>query len=173
MKKRSRILHTETRTSHCIAARLSLVNFKHCSGQKITISVACCVIKEDVIVFHFPGRKTRKIRLDSNYFCRHTVFENHRKSLIQHCERSELRLHFEWTKSLLKSTKYDQFWRVFENLKLAVKQCYHTGQISRTKIGVKCRNSNATFWVIFKQCGAEEPPKETEKIASSKSFLTK
>ena len=28
----------------------------------------------------------------------HTMFENHRKSLIQHCERSELRLHFEWTK---------------------------------------------------------------------------
>ena len=28
----------------------------------------------------------------------HTVFENHRKSLIQQCERSELRLHFEWTK---------------------------------------------------------------------------
>ena len=27
-----------------------------------------------------------------------TVFKNHRKSLIQHCERSELRLHFEWTK---------------------------------------------------------------------------
>ena len=27
-----------------------------------------------------------------------TVFENHRKSFIQHCERSELRLHFEWTK---------------------------------------------------------------------------
>ena len=27
-----------------------------------------------------------------------TVFENHRKSSIQHCERSELRLHFEWTK---------------------------------------------------------------------------
>ena len=27
-----------------------------------------------------------------------TVFENHSKSRIQHCERSELRLHFEWTK---------------------------------------------------------------------------
>ena len=27
-----------------------------------------------------------------------TVFENHRKSLIQPCERSELRLHFEGTK---------------------------------------------------------------------------
>ena len=110
MKKRSRILHTETRTSHCIAPRLSLVNFKHCSGQKITISVPCCVIKEDVIVFHFPGRKTRKIRLDSNYFCRHTVFENHRKSLIQHCERSELRLHFEWTKSWLEMPKIVHFW---------------------------------------------------------------
>ena len=30
------------------------------------------------------------------YIC--TVFENHSKSIIQHCERSELRLHFEWTK---------------------------------------------------------------------------
>ena len=27
-----------------------------------------------------------------------TVFENHRKSLIQHCKRSKLHLHFEWTK---------------------------------------------------------------------------
>ena len=27
-----------------------------------------------------------------------TVFENHRKSLIQHCVRSEVGLHFEWTK---------------------------------------------------------------------------
>ena len=28
----------------------------------------------------------------------YTVFENHKKSLIQHCERSELCLRFEWTK---------------------------------------------------------------------------
>ena len=27
-----------------------------------------------------------------------TVFENHRKSLIQHCEQSKLRLHSDWTK---------------------------------------------------------------------------
>ena len=26
------------------------------------------------------------------------MFENHRKSLTQTCERSELRLHIEWTK---------------------------------------------------------------------------
>ena len=83
-----------------------------------------------------------------------TMFENHRKSLIQHCELSELRSHFEWTKvkdvgvqrlasesssgasyvhilsgqKFIKNTKNGQFWRVFENLKLAVKQCYQTGQ---------------------------------------------
>ena len=34
----------------------------------------------------------------SNNITPTTVFENHRKSLIQDCERSELRLHFEWTK---------------------------------------------------------------------------
>ena len=34
---------------------------------------------------------------DYNYGV-HTVFENLRKSLIQHFERSELRLHSEWTK---------------------------------------------------------------------------
>ena len=36
-------------------------------------------------------------KIEENCQC-YTVFENHRKSLIQHCERSELRLHFEWTK---------------------------------------------------------------------------
>ena len=55
------------------------------------------------------------------------MFENHRKSLIQHCERSELCLHFEWTK-VNQNAKNGQFWRVFEKLKLAVKQCYQTGR---------------------------------------------
>ena len=36
----------------------------------------------------------------------YTVFENHRKSLIQHCERSELRLHFERTKVNKKCQKW-------------------------------------------------------------------
>ena len=52
-----------------------------------------------------------------------TVFKIHKKSLIQHCERSELRLHFEWTK-VIKNAKNGQCWRVFEILKLSVKQCY-------------------------------------------------
>ena len=29
---------------------------------------------------------------------------------------------------LIKNAKNGSFWRVFENLKLAVKQCYQTGQ---------------------------------------------
>ena len=50
-----------------------------------------------------------------------TVFENHRKSLIQHCERSELHLHFEWI-------KVNQKCQYFKNLNLVVEQCYQTGQ---------------------------------------------
>ena len=44
-----------------------------------------------------------------------TVIENHRKSLLQHCERSELRLHFEWTKIYKKMmnflTKTHDVWK--------------------------------------------------------------
>ena len=43
-----------------------------------------------------------------------TVFENHRKSLIQHCERSELRLHLEWLK-LIKNAKNCQFGEFLKN----------------------------------------------------------
>ena len=35
-----------------------------------------------------------------------TVFENHRKSLTQDCERSELLLHFEWSKVTSKCQKW-------------------------------------------------------------------
>ena len=35
---------------------------------------------------------------DKSFLISYTVFENHRKSLIQHFERSELCLHFEWPK---------------------------------------------------------------------------
>ena len=56
-----------------------------------------------------------------------TVFENHRKSRIQHCERSELRLHFEWTKVNQKCQKMVHFGEFLKKLKLAVKQFYQTG----------------------------------------------
>ena len=70
------------------------------------------------------------------------VFEIHRKSLIQQCERSEQRLHYEWTKV----TKRMKTW--------SLQSTSVTRQVSfdRTNIGSKCQNSNVTFWVIFKQC---------------------
>ena len=37
----------------------------------------------------------KRIGLEVSQIQRCTVFENHRKSIIQHCERSELHLHFE------------------------------------------------------------------------------
>ena len=42
-----------------------------------------------------------------------TVFENHRKSLTQYCERSELHIHFDWTK-VTKNAKNSRFWLIFE-----------------------------------------------------------
>ena len=47
---------------------------------------------------------------------------------------------------LIKNVKNGPFWRIFESLKLAVKQCYQR-QVSfnETKIGGNCQNSNATF----------------------------
>ena len=47
--------------------------------------------------------KQKKEKIEPNELGKFTGFgdfnaENYRKSLIQHCERSELRLHFEWTK---------------------------------------------------------------------------
>ena len=46
-----------------------------------------------------------------------TVFENRPKSRTQLCERSELRLHFEWTKVNQKCQKWS-IWQFFENLNL-------------------------------------------------------
>ena len=64
---------------------------------------------------------------------RYTVFENQIKSLIQHCERSELRLLFVWTKVYQKCL----IWLVFENLKLVVKQCYQKDNANIEKIQVR------------------------------------
>ena len=46
------------------------------------------------------------------------MVDNHRKSLIQHCERSELRLHFEWTIVNKKIPKMVQFGEILIGQKL-------------------------------------------------------
>ena len=67
----------------------------------------------------------------------YTVFENHRKSLIQHCEGSELRVHFEWTK-MPKMVQFGEFLKTWSLRSNSV-----TRQVSfnRTNIGEKCQNS--------------------------------
>ena len=55
------------------------------------------VEKESPYVFvrQKKGEKKNPLTSFCNVFCsKTTMFENHRKSLTQHCERSELRLHF-------------------------------------------------------------------------------
>ena len=77
--------------------------------------------------------KSRYSTLSSKHT--HGVWKSQKKS-----RSSELRLHFKMPKIV-----HTPFLRVFENLQLAV-------SFNVTKIGGKCQNSNATFWVIFKQC---------------------
>ena len=67
-----------------------------------------------------------------------TVFENHKKSLIQHSERSELHLHFLSEQKLIKIPE-KRIWSVFENLKLSVEQNYQKVTFNRIKCG-KCQN---------------------------------
>ena len=80
-----------------------------------------------------------------------TVFENHRKSRIQLCERSELRLHFEWTKINEKCQKLS-IWATIKNLKCSQivlpDRSLLIGQ-KRWKMS-KFKYSNALFSVIFK-----------------------
>ena len=69
------------------------------------------------------------------------------KSRIQYCELRSY-VYILSGQKFIKNAKNGQFGQVFENLKLAVKQCYQTGQ----KIA-KIEKSNAKFYGIFKQCG--------------------
>ena len=51
------------------------------------------------------------------------MFENHRKSLIQHCERSELHLHLEWTKTVLPDRSILIEQKLMENAKIQKFKC--------------------------------------------------
>ena len=57
-------------------------------------------------------------------------------------------------KSALKSAKNGQFWRVFANLKLVQTVLPDWPVLIGQKWveNAKIKNSNATFWVIFKHC---------------------
>ena len=84
-----------------------------------------------------------------------TVFENHWKK-----SHSTLRAEASYGyilsgQKFFKNAKNWSLWRVFEKLKLAVKQCYQTGQFVKDKNWWKMpkfKSSNVTIWVIFKHC---------------------
>ena len=74
------------------------------------------------------------------------MFENHTKSLIQHCERSELCLHFGWTKVDKKCQKWS-IWRV-----LKPEACNQTMLPDRSFLKGQKLVENANFLMIFKHC---------------------
>ena len=73
------------------------------------------------------------VTIHSRWF---TVFENHRKGLIQHCKASYV--YILRRQKLIKNAKNGQFWRVFLTMKPAVIQCYQTSHFYRPKIVGKC-----------------------------------
>ena len=79
-----------------------------------------------LLLLYFSLRSLSRCEESICYF---TVFENHRKSLIQHCERSEL------SKSSAKLSKTSA--KPQQNLSKKLR---------------KLKNWNETFWVIFNQC---------------------
>ena len=85
----------------------------------------------------FRERKWRTDLLDVG-LRKGTVFENHRKSHIQHCERSELRLHFEWPK-VHKNAKNGQFCEFLEIAACGQTMLPDRSTFNKTKIGGKCR----------------------------------
>ena len=61
---------------------------------------------------HLLNHKIGALKYVVSFFISHSVWKS-QKSLIQHCERSELRLYFTWTE-FIKNAKNGWFWWVFE-----------------------------------------------------------
>ena len=133
------VSHYETKWRHCVFCFTLWWKIRICwmvSDSKLCNNIANYGTNFNTIFKHYePWLSNRMNKLltsqirsltmyQSNEGTLCIVFENLPKSRIQHCERSELYLHFEWTKVHQKCHKWP-IWRVFENLKLAVTQCYH------------------------------------------------
>ena len=107
------------------------------------------------------------------------MFENHGKSLIQHCELSELSLHFEWTKVNLKMPKNGPFWRVFEpeacGQTVLPGRSVLSGQKLVEKPKLKC-DILSNFQTMWKSNGIRYPDKcatickQTSRILCSLTF---
>ena len=85
-------------------------------------------------------------------FRRYTVFENHRKKSHSTLRAKRATFTFWVDKSSLKTPKMLNFGEVLKTRSLQSNSVTRQVTFNRTKNGGKCQNSNATFWVIFKQC---------------------
>ena len=85
-----------------------------------------------------------------------TVFENRPKSRIQYCERSELRLRFEWTKVNKKCQK----WSWIQTVNLIGQKLMKNPKIEK----------NATFKWFFKHC---DHPQIQRKIFAQGKIVNK
>ena len=80
------------------------------------------------------------------------MFENYRKSRIQHCERSELRLYFEWTKVNNKCQKWSIFAIFSKPESYGQTVLPDRSLLIGQKLVENVKNQNETFSVIFKHC---------------------
>ena len=69
-----------------------------------------------------------------------TVFENHRKSLIQHCERSDLRLQLSGKKLIKNVQKWSILGEFLNTLGLRSNSVTRQVSFNWSKIGGKCLN---------------------------------
>ena len=98
--------------------RLISESLRHKNGFSITtwrrleLTNVRCILVENIVSLEFLKTESHwKIYCKTFNAC--TVVESHRKDLIQHCEWSKLRLHFECTKVRKKYKKIAD-WQVFE-----------------------------------------------------------
>ena len=70
-----------------------------------SILIILALIGKQYLFLLFSERKHARLLKKTVIFRFGTVFENRPKSRIQHCERSELHLHFEWAKVSQKCQK--------------------------------------------------------------------
>ena len=97
--------------------------------------------------------KTSKlsVRFRSQWHFNHGVWKSQKKS---HSTLRAKRATFTFRvdKSSLKMPKMVHFGEFLKTWSLRLNSVTRQVSFNRTKNGVKCQNSNATFWVIFKQC---------------------
>ena len=114
-----------------------------CTTDKIDlkfISRERNILSEKWFIFMSINRVSETL-LDNLFLILYTVFENHRKSLIQHCERQRATFTFWVDKSKLKMAKMVNFGEVLKTWSLWSNSVTRQVSFNRTKIGENAKMS--------------------------------